>query len=81
MLIPQMNSGLVDAGIYGRCIDVDSVELFENVRLLPDRDPADFDPTLAGIGKRRLVPEQQEGAGLRFDARISAFCLHADDGP
>ena len=74
-----MNCSLFDAGIYGSLVDVDSVQLFENVLFVLDLDSADFDPTLAGIGERCLMPKQQEGAGLRFDARISAFCLHADD--
>ena len=53
-----MNCGPVDTRIDGRGIDVDTVELIEDIRLVPDRDPADLDAVLARIGQRSLVPEQ-----------------------
>ncbi len=81
VLISQMNCGLVDARIDGRSVDVDPVELVENVRLILDRHPTDLNAILPGIRQRSLVPEQQEGAGLRFDARIRTLRLHENDRP
>lgn len=81
MLIPQMNSSFLDARIDSCGVDVDSVELFENMWFVLYRDSCDFNPILTGIRKRSLVPKQQKCAGLRLDARISSFCLYADNRP
>lgn len=79
MLIPQMNGSFLDARIDGCGVDIDSVELFENMSFVLDYDSADFNPILAGIRKRCLMSKQQKCARLRLDARISSFCLDADD--
>lgn len=76
-----MNCGLVDARIDGRGVDVNSVELTKNVRLILDRHPADLDAILSRIGQCALVPKQQKGAGLGFDACIRALRLYAYDRP
>lgn len=61
-----MHGGLFDAQIDGCGSDVNSIKLYKNVCLVPDRGPSTFNPILAGIKKRSVVSEQQECAGLRL---------------
>ena len=58
VLISQMGCGLLDAGIDGRSVDINSVELSENMRLFSNRNATDLNTLLSGVGQCGLMTEK-----------------------